>query len=98
MGKELVLAIYVPLEKLTYLLKCTVQGKWPKEEVLCIIECRHITDLIGVWASLEGDNIYILQKHPGLSMLVEEEKGQAVPSNGQDDEVLDANVATESLT
>jgi hypothetical protein len=55
--------------------KCSVQGTWPTEASIQIIDCKHIHQLVGIWASPLSDRVYVLRKHPGLGMLTEGEKG-----------------------
>jgi hypothetical protein len=72
---EVHLAVYTPLRQLKHSAKCSVQGTWPTEALIRIIDCRHIHQLVGIWASPLSDRVYVLRKHPGLGMLTEGEKG-----------------------
>ncbi|KAH6876971.1 hypothetical protein BKA70DRAFT_1127754 [Coprinopsis sp. MPI-PUGE-AT-0042] len=73
--KEIHVAIYTPLIQLQYSADCAVQGAWPEEPRIQVIECKHIRCVVGIWASPLSDRVYVLRKHPGLSMLTVGEKG-----------------------
>ncbi|KAF6741381.1 hypothetical protein DFP72DRAFT_833862 [Ephemerocybe angulata] len=72
------IAIYNPLKRVKHPLQCAVQGRWATDGGLCAVACSSITDVVGIWGPANSDNIYILRKHPGLSFLTEEERGQSI--------------------
>jgi hypothetical protein len=41
-----------------------------------IAKVSTILDIVGIWNSPINKHIYILRKHPGLSLLTAEERGQ----------------------
>lgn len=68
-----------------YTLQCAVQARWPDNEAQAVqvLECRHIQDVIGIWKAPLSRFVYMIRKHPGLSMLTEEERGQQSVEDGE---------------
>ena len=51
---------------------------------LCIVRMSTV-DLVGIWSAEASKNIYVLRKHPGLTMLSAVECGKEDEGNDSDD-------------
>jgi hypothetical protein len=71
-----VYAVYSPLINRETPLGC-IRGKWDASTPKAI-NGRHIRDIVGIWSAPSvSHRVYILRKHPGLSLLSPEETGVA---------------------
>lgn len=65
--------VYKPLIQITTLLGAAIRGVWSND--LRVLETSQLVTIVGIWrvplAEMQPERIYILQKHPGLEMLME---------------------------
>lgn len=92
LGKTKELAVYQPLIGIKPMFGVCIQGVWSKD--LRVIELSHIITIVGIWRvpDTEPERIYVLQKHPGLEMLMLQmpEKAEAEVEDFTEDSVLDS--------
>ncbi|TEB34533.1 hypothetical protein FA13DRAFT_1625508 [Coprinellus micaceus] len=80
---EVHIATYTPLLQVKHTLQCAIQGHWSGGTDVCVIECKHLHRIVGIWEA-PSKHVYTLCKHPGLGILTEEEWGQANPEGSED--------------
>ena len=73
-GAKLSLVVYCPLIE-HHNLFGRWYGKWSPS--LCVLETSAIVSLVGIWT--HKDNVHILRKHPGLTLLTLDESGVENP-------------------
>src|SRR6201996_7776660 len=69
-GAKISLVVYHPLMELHNLFG-RWYGKWSPS--LCVLETSAIVSLVGIWTY--NENVHILRKHPGLTLLTLDESG-----------------------
>ena len=84
-NKTYILATYTPLINVQQVLRTQIRGKWESPAILKVIEASKILDLVGIWSAEASKNIYVLRKHPGLTMLSAVECGKGDEGNDSDD-------------
>lgn len=61
--------VYKPLIQIKQGLGSFIRGTWSKD--LRVLEISHLVTIVGIWRAPNAERIYVLQKHPGLEMLMQ---------------------------
>ena len=75
--------VYTPLVERTELFGLYTRGKWDSN-IVQALKVSWIRDIVGIWILPSSSRVYILRKHPGLSLLTAEELGQTKDLQGSD--------------
>lgn len=78
------LIVYRPLTDLQQALKQQWYGVWGAH--IAIARVASIQAIVGIWKGIRTKQIYVLRKHPGLSLLSEMERGNTKEGDEEADE------------
>lgn len=70
-GENKELVVYKPLREIEQHFGVTIRGRWNEKDELHVLEISQILTIVGLWRVPNRDYVYVLQKHPGLEMLMQ---------------------------
>jgi hypothetical protein len=69
------LVVYRPLNQVKEVLRVAICGKWGADREYNITETSQISNIVGIWTRAGSENVYVIRRHPALSLLSPYEAG-----------------------